>query len=297
MRMNWRRVRGIAGVSLIIAALVITIRPPMAGDGGPGAGSTMADTVRPTISILGNAAIPGPADSNSVLIPAPGHAASPSTTAPTPQTTVPPTPSVPATPAAMGAAALTLVRFPWQRLPGYQINFLPISDAPEPGFYGETTFTWGRSGGVSTLYVFPGETVEQLAGITAFEIGHEVDAALVEPEGGHAQIEQLLQMVPQSWAPTCNCSEQHYLSGWYAAAFSNYWSPGVGQWSVLAPEPSGLLLAAMEPWLDPGDFGQWAQMLPELVASHAGTVRLQLHRATRVAAREAPSGQAPDVLP
>ena len=101
----------------------------------------------------------------------------------------------------MGAAALALVRYPWQQIPGYSIQFLPISDAPSPGFYGNTDFTWGEPGGVSTLYVYPGETVEQLAGIIGFEIGHEVDAAYVEPQGGHAQIEAALGVSPGELGP------------------------------------------------------------------------------------------------
>ena len=185
-------------------------------------------------------------------------AATPSPAPTTPATTVPtaaaapPAPAAtPTTPAAMGAAALALVRYPWQQIPGYSIDFLPISDAPSPGFYGNTDFTWGQTGGVSTLYVFPGESVDQLAGITAFEIGHEVDAAFVEPQGGHDQIADILDVHPASWAPECDCAEQGYLSGWYAAAFSDYWSPGVGAWSTLAPPPTGVVLDAVRPWLDP----------------------------------------------
>jgi len=159
--------------------------------------------------------------------------------------------STPGTPTSMGAAALALIRYPWQQLPGYSIVFLPISDAPSPGYYGNTNFTWGKSGGVSTLYVYPGESVDRLAGITAFEIGHEVDAGYVEPQGGHSAIASMLGLDPASWAPECDCAEQGYLSGWYAAAFSDYWSPGVGEWSSLAPEPTGATLVAMEPWLDP----------------------------------------------
>jgi hypothetical protein len=177
-------------------------------------------------------------------------AAAPAAT-PAPPAPVAATPPAPSTPEAMGTAALALVRYPWQQIPGYSIVFKSIADAPSPGFYGNTAFSWGSTGGTSTLYVYPGETVDQLAGITAFEIGHEVDAAYVEPLGGHAQIAGLLGVHPASWAPECDCGEQGYLSGWYAAAFSDYWSPGVGQWSTLAPEPSGALLTAMEPWLDP----------------------------------------------
>jgi hypothetical protein len=151
----------------------------------------------------------------------------------------------------MGAQALALVRYPWQDIPGYTIQFQPIAAAPSPGFYGNTTFTWGHTGGTSVLYVYPGETVQQLAGITAFEIAHEVDAAAVQPQGGETQIENILGIHPSSWAPNCDCAEQGFLSGWYAAAFSNYWSPGVGNWSPLAPMPTGATLSAVEPWLNP----------------------------------------------
>jgi hypothetical protein len=178
-------------------------------------------------------------------------AAAPVAPAPAP-TAVPAAPVGDApSPESMGAAALALVRYPWQQLPGYSIKFASIADAPSPGFYGNTNFTWGKPGGVSTLYVYPGETVNRLAGITAFEIGHEVDAAYVEPQGGHDQIAGLLGLHPASWAPQCDCAEQGYLSGWYASAFSGYWSPGVGAWSSLAPPPSGALLGAVEPWLNP----------------------------------------------
>ncbi len=197
------------------------------------------------------AASPGPAAAPSTTQPAPAAAPAPAPTAP-PASAPPPASSPPLTPAQLGAEALTLVRYPWQQLPGYSIQFLPISDAPSPGFYGNTTFTWGRTGGTSVLYVYPGETVQRLAGITAFEIAHEVDAAAVEPAGGEAQIEGILDYHPSSWAPDCDCAEQNYLSGWYAAAFSNYWSPGVGNWSQLpvAP-PSGATLGEVAAWLDP----------------------------------------------
>jgi hypothetical protein len=150
----------------------------------------------------------------------------------------------------MGAQALALVRYPWQSIPGYSIEFESISDAPSPGFYGNTTFTWGQAGGQSILYVYPGETVQRLAGITAFEIGHEVDAAGVDPSGGHTAIENALNLHPSSWAPNCDCAEQGFLSGWFAAAFSNYWSPGVGNWSPLA-STTGATVDSLESWLNP----------------------------------------------
>ncbi len=57
------------------------------------------------------------------------------------------------TPDQMGAEALTLVRYPWQSIPGYSIQFLPIADAPSPGFYGNTTFTWGSRGHLGPLHL------------------------------------------------------------------------------------------------------------------------------------------------
>lgn len=155
-------------------------------------------------------------------------------------------------PAQLGQEALALVRYPWQQIPGYSIQFLPASAAPAPGYYGTTTFTWGQAGGTSTLYVYPNESVAQLAGVIAFEIGHEVDAAYLYPSGGHAKIESILGINPPSWAPNCDCPEQQYLSGWYAAAFSNYWSPGVGAWATIAPPPSGATAAAVDPLLNLG---------------------------------------------
>ena len=195
------------------------------------------------------ATAPAPVATTPVTTP-PAPVVAPTTPAAPPATT-PPVSSAALTPSQLGAQALTLVRYPWQSIPGYSIQFQPISDAPSPSFYGNTTFTWGQAGGTSVLYVYPGETVERLAGITAFEIAHEVDAAAVQPQGGETQIENILGIHPASWAPNCDCGEQGFLSGWFAAAFSNYWSPGVGDWSQIAPLPTGATLAAIQPWLNP----------------------------------------------
>lgn len=214
-------------------------RPPVAV---PHAGS-----VASTVPTTAPSAVPSTAPAV-----APAAVAAPPTATAAAVPAAPPQPIAdPSSPDSMGAAALALVRYPWQQLPGYSIKFASIADAPSPGFYGNTSFVWGKPGGVSTLYVYPGETVSQLAGITAFEIGHEVDAAYVEPQGGHDQIAGILGIHPATWAPQCDCAEQAYLSGWYSAAFSAYWSPGVGAWSSLAPLPSGAVLTAVQPWFNP----------------------------------------------
>ncbi len=261
----------VAGVVLLV--VVVTLLEVGARTHPAAATATAAAAAPPIHRSIRRAASVAPPSS----APAPTTTvAAPTTTVPAPTTTVPappPTaappvaavpaatpaaaPSAPAaapvaaTPDQLGQQALALVRYPWQQIPGYSIQFLPIADAPSPGFYGNTTFTWGRPGGTSVLYVYAGETVDTLAGIIGFEIGHEVDAAAVEPQGGEAQIENILGIHPASWAPNCDCAEQGFLSGWYAAAFSNYWSPGVGAWSTIAPEPSGAVLTAVEPWLNP----------------------------------------------
>jgi hypothetical protein len=273
-RATFRQRHSLFSLEFAVAAVVVTlvVASLLLVDPGGRPSATVA-----AVRASGSAAVPAVSRAKAVpttAAPAPAPAApAPTTTTPAPTTTTIPAPSTTAappavappattapapaaaaaalTPTQLGSQALALVRYPWQSIPGYSIQFLPISDAPSPGFYGNTTFTWGRPGGTSVLYVYPGETVARLAGITAFEIGHEVDASAVEPEGGEAQIENILGIHPASWAPDCDCAEQGFLSGWYAAAFSNYWSPGVGAWSTIAPEPSGAVLAAVGPWLNP----------------------------------------------
>jgi hypothetical protein len=237
-------------------APVASVVPNLTTAPGRSAAATRAPvptTVAPTTTVPAPTAttVPAPTTTAPRVAPAVAPAVSPTVSPATaPPTTVPVAPAA-GTPDQLGAEALALVRYPWQNIPGYSIQFLPIADAPSPGFYGNTTFTWGHAGGTSILYVYSGETVDTLAGIIAFEIGHEVDAAAVEPQGGETQVENILGIHPASWAPDCDCAEQGFLSGWYAAAFSNYWSPGVGQWSQIAPEPSGAVLAAVQPWLNP----------------------------------------------
>jgi hypothetical protein len=247
--------------ALVVALAVIVVVASVALlDPGPGrlaSAASASDNRAPGAPSASATTVPTQTPAPATTVPATPAAAAPTTPAVAPTTTPAPAATTPAastaalTPDQMGAQALALVRYPWQSIPGYTIQFEPISAAPSPGFYGNTTFTWGHTGGTSVLYVYPGETVQRLAGITAFEIAHEVDAAAVQPQGGEAQIEDILGIHPASWAPDCDCAEQGYLSGWYAAAFSSYWSPGVGSWSSLAPLPTGATLAAVEPWLNP----------------------------------------------
>jgi hypothetical protein len=245
----------VALVAVVVVGALVLVRPEPATSGAA------SGTDRSSVG-SGSAAPATASTTPAPVLASPAAAPTPSTTTPVtavpaaapPAVTTPPVPeasTTPLTPDQMGAQALALVRYPWQTIPGYTIQFEPISAAPSPGFYGNTTFTWGHTGGTSVLYVYPGETVQRLAGITAFEIAHEVDAAAVQPQGGEAQIENVLGIHPSSWAPNCDCAEQGFLSGWYAAAFSNYWSPGVGDWSPLAPMPTGTTLTAVEPWLNP----------------------------------------------
>ena len=179
-------VLGIAVVAVLASLLLVD---PGAGRSGTASASAARSDAR--VATTPRAATTAPAPTTTA--PAPTTTAPPpTTTAPAPTTTAPTAAAAPSAPAAavtpatvpvtpapapaaltpsqLGSQALALVRYPWQSIPGYSIQFLPISDAPSAGFYGNTTFTWGQPGGTSILYVYPGETVERLAGITAFEI-------------------------------------------------------------------------------------------------------------------------------
>jgi hypothetical protein len=253
----------VAVVAVLVVMSVLLVGPATHGSAalasGTGTRPTPVHHRTPVAAAAAPAPTPAASPAPTTTSPAPAVSATPAAPPPAASAAVTPAAASAAsptalTPAELGAQALTLVTYPWQKIPGYSIEFLPISQAPSPGFYGNTTFTMGQAGGQSVLYVYPGETVQRLAAITAFEIGHEVDAAGVDPADGntgHAQIEQLLNYFPASWMPNCDCAEQSFLSGWYAAAFSNQWSPGVGNWSQILPEPSGATLAAMQPWLNP----------------------------------------------
>ncbi len=252
----------VAVVAVLVVVSVLLVGPVAHGSSALASGTGTKRTPVHHHTPIAAAAVPAPTPAASpaptTTSPVPAVSATPVAPPPAASAATPtaPPPAAPASlsPAELGAQALTLVTYPWQKIPGYSIQFLPISEAPTPGFYGNTTFTMGQAGGQSVLYVYPGETIQRLAAITAFEIGHEVDAAGVYPADGgtgHAQIEKLLNYFPASWMPNCDCAEQSFLSGWYAAAFSNQWSPGVGNWSQILPEPSGATLAAMQPWLNP----------------------------------------------
>ena len=241
-------------VVIVVVASVVLVGSTSPSRGTANAadrGAARASAAPPATTPVTAPATTAPVPSTTTPVTTPPAPVVAPTTPPAPPATIPPVSTAALTPSQLGAQALTLVRYPWQSIPGYSIQFQPISAAPSPTFYGNTTFTWGQAGGTSVLYVYPGETVERLAGITAFEIAHEVDAAAVQPQGGEGQIENILGIHPASWAPNCDCAEQGFLSGWYAAAFSNYWSPGVGDWSQIAPMPTGATLAAVQPWLNP----------------------------------------------
>ena len=154
---------------------------------------------------------------------------------------------------AVEAKAMAMVTYPWRKIPNYTIVFEPYSKTPVAGVYGMTTFIWGQPGGKTTIFVKPTQTAQDIAGIIAFEIGHQVDAAGVYPAGGHAAIKKILKIYPKSWSPVGLSSERGYLSGWYCAAFANRWSKAGfnPHWSTLAPAPTGAVSTAMEKWLNP----------------------------------------------
>ena len=180
-RTTFHQRRSLLSLEFVVAAVVvllIVVTVLEVGTGTHPAAATATAAVARAPRAVRRAAAPAPA----AVAPTPTTTApAPTTTVPAPTTTVPaptttvappvvaapaaapaPTPTAPpaapaaTTPDQLGQQALALVRYPWQQIPGYNIQFLPIAEAPSPGFYGNTTFTWGSAGGTSVLYVYPG---------------------------------------------------------------------------------------------------------------------------------------------
>ena len=153
----------VVGIVVVLAIASLLLVDPAAGRSVTASTARADSRLAPTAARAASTA-PAP----TATAPAPTTTApAPTTTAPAPTTTTPAAPaaappapvaavapaaapattapvSAALTPTQLGAQALALVRYPWQNIPGYSIQFLPIADAPSPGFYGNTTFTWGQ---------------------------------------------------------------------------------------------------------------------------------------------------------
>ena len=181
------------------------------------------------------------------------------TVAPTTTTEAPPTTSVaprvsaatsapqpapapaPTTPAEVGAAALASLDYPWQRL-GYSVTF----EGANSGLLGKADCGTHQI----TVYVRPTQTIQQVAFVAAFELGHAVDCGTMTTER-RAQWAAIRGFAPGwTWFPGCLCTEDNFGSGDISMVFANWLVPGGHRWrSNLAGPPSAEQMQQLLPFL------------------------------------------------
>ena len=152
-------------------------------------------------------------------------ATAPSPTSPSPTVPAPTTPAAPAAsitvdpdaasqPAVAASVdlptqVLARISYPWQaKLPGWRIEFV----GARPGYRG-STFPNDR---LMQIYVRPDESVEELAHVTAHEMGHAVDVTYLD------QAERASFNVERGRSPD---------STWWVANGADDFSSGAGDWA------------------------------------------------------------------
>ena len=128
-------VRGLLTLALAVVAVTAVVGVALSRARREPVGSALAASVHAARSIdAGHGRIARSASRVGSTVP---PTTVPPTTVPPPASAAASAPAPPAlTPQQLGAEALALVRYPWQKLPGYSIEFEPSSDAPAPGFEG-----------------------------------------------------------------------------------------------------------------------------------------------------------------
>jgi hypothetical protein len=193
-----------------------------------------------------------PASTTTIVPPAPA-AATPVVAAPvaTPAATAAPVaaPSTqvvaaaaPASPAQRGAEALERIRYPWQHL-GFSITF----EGPDDGLLGKADCNTDRI----FIYVRPSQSVQQLAFVIAFELGHAVDCNFMNDQS-RADWASIRGFQPGwRWFPGCVCTEDDFGSGDISMVFASWLVPDGGyRWrSNLAPHPSDDEMQQLLPYL------------------------------------------------
>jgi hypothetical protein len=147
-----------------------------------------------------------------------------------------------ASPAQRGAEALGRVDYPWQHL-GFSITF----DGPNDGLLGKADCNTDRI----FIYVRPQQSVEQLAFVIAFELGHAVDCNFMD-DGTRADWASIRGFHPGwRWFPGCVCAEDDFGSGDISMVFAHWLVPDGGyRWrSNLAPVPSPEQMQRLLPYL------------------------------------------------
>jgi hypothetical protein len=143
-----------------------------------------------------------------------------------------------------GAAALARIAYPWQKL-GYSVTYL----GNNPGLLGKANCGTHEI----SIYVRPSQTIQQIAFVTAFELGHAVDCGTMT-DATRAEW-AAIRGFPAGWKwfPGCLCTEDDFGSGDISMVFANWLVPNGGySWrSNLAPRPSAEQLDRLVPYLRP----------------------------------------------
>jgi len=179
----------------------------------------------------------------------------PTTVAPPPvralAASAPPPPAAPpaaSTPASVGAAAFTRINYPWQKL-GFGVSFA----GSNPGLLGKANCNTKQI----TIYVRPTQSLQQVAFVIAFELGHAVDCGTMS-DARRAEWAGIRGFAPGwQWFPGCLCTEDNYGSGDISTVFANWLVPNSGyRWrSNLAGPPSAAQLQQLMPYLRPASVG------------------------------------------
>ncbi|HEV7862885.1 MAG TPA: hypothetical protein VGR20_09300 [Acidimicrobiia bacterium] len=137
-----------------------------------------------------------------------------------------------------GAAALALIRYPWERT-AYAIVFT----GPNDGLLGLTEPSRKRI----TIYIRPTQSTRDIARVLGHEIGHSVDFTMTT-DAERADYRRIRGLDDRAWYPNCNgCSDYASPVGDWAETFA-YWMLGDGSFaSQLAPKPTAAQLTALTP--------------------------------------------------
>jgi hypothetical protein len=148
----------------------------------------------------------------------------------------------------VGNSALGLINYPWQRL-GFGVGF----EGPNSGLLGKADCGAKQI----TVYVRPTQTLQQVAFVIAFELGHAVDCGTMN-ESRRAEWASIRGFAAGwQWFPGCTCTEDNFGSGDISMVFATWLVPNSGyRWrSNLAGPPSGAQLQQLMPYLRPSIVG------------------------------------------
>src|ERR1039458_6589337 len=152
-----------------VATIALVAAGPLALNRLSGTAGVAPQVERPIVDTQSDATIatetpaasaPMTVPPTTIAVPAPAPSGTP--------TSGPPATTVVTTTSAIGTRALGLIRYPWTKL-GYPIFF----HGPKAGFFGLTDCQARRI----DIYVASGQTVAQVAYVTAFEIAHAIDCS------------------------------------------------------------------------------------------------------------------------